>query len=43
LRVQGVLDPVIKAIARHHVEDLEVTRPTLEELFLTYYGRGSAQ
>ena len=37
-RVQGDLDPVIKAIARHRVLDLEVTRPTLEELFLTYYG-----
>jgi ABC-2 type transport system ATP-binding protein len=39
-RVQGDLDPVIKAIARHRVADLEVTRPTLEELFLTYYGHG---
>jgi ABC-2 type transport system ATP-binding protein len=36
-RVRGDLDPVIKAIARHRVRDLEVTRPTLEELFLTYY------
>jgi ABC-2 type transport system ATP-binding protein len=42
-RVQGGLDPVIKAIARHRVEDLEVTRPTLEELFLTYYGHGSTR
>jgi ABC-2 type transport system ATP-binding protein len=42
-RVQGGLDPVIKAIARHRVEDLEVTRPTLEELFLTYYGHASAR
>ena len=37
-RVQGDLDSMIKAIAVHHVVDLEVTRPTLEELFLTYYG-----
>jgi ABC-2 type transport system ATP-binding protein len=35
--VRGDLDPVVKAIARHPVRDLEVTRPTLEELFLTYY------
>jgi ABC-2 type transport system ATP-binding protein len=35
--MRGDLDPVIKAAARHHVLDLEVTRPTLEELFLTYY------
>ena len=36
-RIQGDLDAVIKALARHRVLDLEVTRPTLEELFLTYY------
>jgi beta-exotoxin I transport system ATP-binding protein len=35
--VSGDLDPVVKAIAAHRVSDLEVTRPTLEELFLTYY------
>jgi ABC-2 type transport system ATP-binding protein len=43
LRVSGNLDPVIKAIARHPVQDLEITRPTLEELFLTYYGHEGAQ
>jgi ABC-2 type transport system ATP-binding protein len=42
-RVRGELDPVIKAIAHHRVADLEVTRPTLEELFLTYYGHGSGR
>jgi ABC-2 type transport system ATP-binding protein len=36
-RVRGELDPVVKALGRHTVRDLEVTRPTLEELFLTYY------
>ena len=41
-RVHGDLDPVIKAIARHRVHDLEVMRPTLEELFLTYYGHHRA-
>jgi hypothetical protein len=40
-RVRGNLDATIKAIARHPVTDLEVTRPTLEELFLTYYQRGA--
>ena len=39
-RVRGPLDPVVQAVARHRVEDLEVTRPTLEELFLTYYRHG---
>ena len=36
-RVAGDLDPMIKAIARHPVADLELARPTLEEVFLTYY------
>ena len=39
-RILGDLDAAIKAIARHPVADVEVTRPTLEELFLTYYDRG---
>ncbi len=39
-RARGDLDPVIKAIARHEVLDMEITRPTLEELFLTYYDAG---
>jgi ABC-2 type transport system ATP-binding protein len=39
-RVRGELDTTIKAIARHPVVDLEITRPTLEELFLTYYQDG---
>jgi ABC-2 type transport system ATP-binding protein len=34
------LDPVVKAIAKRHVLDLELTHPTLEEVFLTYYGGG---
>lgn len=38
-RVRGDLDATIKAIARRPVVDIEVTRPTLEELFLTYYQR----
>jgi ABC-2 type transport system ATP-binding protein len=39
-RVRGDLDPAIKALARQQVADVEITRPTLEELFLTYYERG---
>lgn len=39
LKVAGPLDPVIKAAARHTVRDMELTEPTLEEIFLTYYGR----
>jgi beta-exotoxin I transport system ATP-binding protein len=39
-RASGDLDPLIKAIARLHVIDMELTHPTLEEIFLTYYREG---
>jgi ABC-2 type transport system ATP-binding protein len=35
--VDGQLDPVVKAIARHTVADLLVHEPDLEETFLSYY------
>jgi ABC-2 type transport system ATP-binding protein len=38
LRVGGELDEVIKLAARYTVLDLEFARPSLEEIFLTYYG-----
>jgi ABC-2 type transport system ATP-binding protein len=40
-KATGDLDPVIKAAARHTVTDIELVRPTLEEVFLTYYGSTS--
>jgi ABC-2 type transport system ATP-binding protein len=39
-RFAGDIDSVVKALAAHHVTDLEVSRPTLEEVFLTYYEGG---
>ena len=30
---------MIKTAARHTVSDIELIHPTLEEIFLTYYGR----
>ncbi len=39
-RAEGDLDRVVKAAARHTVADIELTRPTLEEAFLAYYGHG---
>ena len=36
--VAGDLDPLIKALAAHHVVSLEAQRPTLEDAFLEYYG-----
>jgi ABC-2 type transport system ATP-binding protein len=41
-KAAGALDPVIKAAARHTVLDMELTEPTLEEVFLTFYGREAA-
>ena len=37
-RVRSGLDAVVKAAARHEVVDMELTHPTLEEIFMTYYG-----
>jgi beta-exotoxin I transport system ATP-binding protein len=36
-KVAGDLDAVVKALAAHHVTDLEAVHPTLEEVFLGYY------
>jgi ABC-2 type transport system ATP-binding protein len=36
-KLAGDIDPVLKAIATHTVLELEIARPTLEEVFLTYY------
>jgi ABC-2 type transport system ATP-binding protein len=36
----GALDPVVKAIARHRIVDLELAHPSLEEIFMTYYEPG---
>jgi ABC-2 type transport system ATP-binding protein len=41
--IEGDLDALVKAAARHTVRDLQVTEPTLEEIFLTYYARDGAQ
>jgi ABC-2 type transport system ATP-binding protein len=41
-KVAGDLDPVVKALAAHHVTDLEAVHPTLEEVFLGYYREGES-
>jgi ABC-2 type transport system ATP-binding protein len=35
----GDVDALVKLAARHSLTDVELVRPTLEEVFLTYYGR----
>jgi ABC-2 type transport system ATP-binding protein len=42
-KIEGGLDAVVKAAARHSVRDIEVTQPTLEEVFLTYYTEDGAR
>lgn len=37
LQVEGEMDPLIKALARFPVASFETERPSLEEVFLTYY------
>lgn len=39
--VTGELDKVIKAAAEYHVVNIISQEPTLEEVFLTYYGKGN--
>ena len=39
--VRGSIDPVIKAAARFEVVDLQSHEPSLEDIFLTYYGQES--
>jgi ABC-2 type transport system ATP-binding protein len=35
--LRGGPDPVVKALARHPVAEIEIAHPTLEEVFLSYY------
>jgi ABC-2 type transport system ATP-binding protein len=37
LEVQGQMDSLIKTLATFPVDDMETTRPSLEEVFLAYY------
>lgn len=37
LQVEGEMDRLIKALAAFPVSDFEIERPSLEEIFLTYY------
>ena len=39
ITVAGPMDAIVKALARHEVVDLESHEPSLEEIFLTFYGR----
>jgi ABC-2 type transport system ATP-binding protein len=38
LRLVGDFDPLLRGLSSFYVQDLHVQEPTLEEIFLTYYG-----
>ena len=38
ITVAGPIDPLVKALARYEVVDLQSREPSLEEIFLTFYG-----
>lgn len=42
LQLMGDFDPLLRAIDGQYVEDMEVVEPSLEEVFLKYYGAQSA-
>lgn len=41
LRLTGDFDPLLRAISPYYVQNMTVQEPSLEEIFLTYYGNGS--
>lgn len=42
LEVAGDLNPIVALLARHVLDDLSIREPTLEELFMRFYGASSA-
>lgn len=42
LQLMGDFDPLLRAISPYYIEDMEVVEPSLEEVFLKYYGAQSA-
>ena len=37
LQVEGEMDGLIKALGAYRVRDIKIERPSLEDIFLTYY------
>ncbi len=42
LHLMGDFDPLLRAVSSYYMQDMEVQEPTLEEVFLKYYGAQSA-
>lgn len=43
LRLVGDFDPLLRAVSPYYVADIEVQEPTLEEIFLAFYGSNHAK
>jgi ABC-2 type transport system ATP-binding protein len=43
LQVEGEMDDVVKTLASFPVVDLDIDKPTLEEIFLAYYAAGEKE
>lgn len=42
LRLSGDFDPLLRALTPYYVQKIEVAEPTLEEIFLSFYGANGA-
>lgn len=42
LKLTGDFNPLLQAVAPYYIVDMEIREPTLEEIFLTYYGDSAA-
>lgn len=43
LRLSGDFDPLMRALSPYYVQNIEVAEPTLEEMFLSFYGANGQQ
>ncbi|MDX1617088.1 MAG: hypothetical protein R3300_22475, partial [Candidatus Promineifilaceae bacterium] len=43
LEVRDNLPQVLAAAAEHNIQDIETINVSLEEIFLTYYGKGNRE
>jgi beta-exotoxin I transport system ATP-binding protein len=43
VQIDGEMDPLIKALAGFPVSDIDIERPSLEEIFLAYYETGQKE
>ena len=37
LRVKGDINPVVRKLSKYNLANIEITQPSLEEIFMEYY------